>query len=262
MQVYNYKNNPIRFSFDSSTVMVNATEMAKPFGKKPAHFLRGAQTQRFIETFGRIANLQSEEIVVRFNGGNNLGTWMHEKLALKFAAWLSPEFELWVYDVFENHIKGGQVQNSQQPLSRMQILQIAMEAEKELQEARQENQMLQNHNNRLVESNYIMRPKVEYYDKVLKSASTYKTTIIAKELGMTARHLNKILKDNNIQYRVGGTWVLKKEYQNMGLTKTDTFVFEKYDGTWETKNSMVWTERGRRWLHELFKPQESDDVPF
>lgn len=23
---------------------------------------------------------------------------MHEKLALKFAAWLSPEFELWVYD--------------------------------------------------------------------------------------------------------------------------------------------------------------------
>lgn len=26
------------------------------------------------------------------------GTWVHERLALKFAAWLSPKFELWVYD--------------------------------------------------------------------------------------------------------------------------------------------------------------------
>jgi len=26
------------------------------------------------------------------------GTWVHEKIALKFAAWLSPAFELWVYD--------------------------------------------------------------------------------------------------------------------------------------------------------------------
>jgi hypothetical protein len=25
------------------------------------------------------------------------GTWMHRILALKFAAWLSPKFELWVY---------------------------------------------------------------------------------------------------------------------------------------------------------------------
>jgi len=26
------------------------------------------------------------------------GTWIHERLALKFAAWLSPKFELWIYD--------------------------------------------------------------------------------------------------------------------------------------------------------------------
>ncbi|WP_020532586.1 KilA-N domain-containing protein [Flexithrix dorotheae] len=25
-------------------------------------------------------------------GGSNQGTWIHEKLVLKFAAWLSPEF--------------------------------------------------------------------------------------------------------------------------------------------------------------------------
>ena len=26
------------------------------------------------------------------------GTWMDERLALKFAAWLSPKFEIWIYD--------------------------------------------------------------------------------------------------------------------------------------------------------------------
>ena len=35
------------------------------------------------------------------------GTWMDEKLALKFAAWLSPEFELWVYDRIQELITTG-----------------------------------------------------------------------------------------------------------------------------------------------------------
>lgn len=37
------------------------------------------------------------------------GSWMDEKLALKFAAWLSPRFELWVWGLSiirpETHVK-------------------------------------------------------------------------------------------------------------------------------------------------------------
>ena len=36
----------------------------------------------------------------------NGGTWMHRKLALKFAAWLSPEFENWVYDIIDDLMFG------------------------------------------------------------------------------------------------------------------------------------------------------------
>ncbi|MEM9888471.1 MAG: KilA-N domain-containing protein [Bacteroidota bacterium] len=36
------------------------------------------------------------------------GTWMDEKLALKFAAWLSPRFELWVYDRIYELLTTGQ----------------------------------------------------------------------------------------------------------------------------------------------------------
>ena len=54
---------------------------------------------------------QKKEVIRVVKGGDAKeglqGTWMDEKLALKFAAWLSPEFELWVYDrIFELLITG------------------------------------------------------------------------------------------------------------------------------------------------------------
>jgi len=41
------------------------------------------------------------------------GTWMDEKLALKFAAWLSPEFELWVYDRIQELLTTGKTEIKQ-----------------------------------------------------------------------------------------------------------------------------------------------------
>lgn len=84
--------------------MVNATEMAKIFGKLPAGFLRNETTKQFIEACLNYANshnlnVEKEEDIVVFK--QNSGTWMHRVLALKFAAWLSPEFELWVYSTIE-----------------------------------------------------------------------------------------------------------------------------------------------------------------
>ncbi len=86
--------------------MVNATEMAKIFDKLPSGFLRVKQTQKFIATLKkRYANLHNENIVRIIQGGDSQGTWMHEKLTLKFAAWLSPEFELWVFDKIQEILK-------------------------------------------------------------------------------------------------------------------------------------------------------------
>ena len=65
-------------------------------------------------------------------------------------------------------------------------------------------------------------PKVEYCNKVLQSESTYVTNQIAKELGMSARSLNKRLKEFGVQYNQSGTWVLYKRYEGHGYTKTKT----------------------------------------
>jgi anti-repressor protein len=99
-------------------------------------------------------------------------------------------------------------------------------------------------------------PKVEYHDKVLSSESTYNTNLIAKEMGMSAITLNQILKDKGIQYKQGETWILSFKYQNLGYTKTKTHSYTGPNG--ETKTSMltVWTELGRKFIHETLKSGE------
>jgi hypothetical protein len=76
-----------------SDVMINATHMGKAFGKKPVDFLKLEQTKSFINALEvKVKNPTFKTV----KGRHHAGTWMHKKLALKFAGWLNPEFELWV----------------------------------------------------------------------------------------------------------------------------------------------------------------------
>ena len=95
------------------------------------------------------------------------------------------------------------------------------------------------------------KPKVEYYDKVLDTSSEFTTTQIAKELSMTARHLNDVLKLEKVQFKQNNQWLLYKEYQNKGYTKTRTTIYFDSHGEEQSKHSTVWTERGRQFIHDL-----------
>jgi hypothetical protein len=92
LKVYEYNKHSIGFNTEEG-IMINATQMAKPFEKKAAHFLRMEQTQEFIEVLESKLKLRNSTFKI-VKGRHHSGTWMHQKLALKFAAWLSPEFEL------------------------------------------------------------------------------------------------------------------------------------------------------------------------
>ncbi|WP_367270452.1 KilA-N domain-containing protein [uncultured Draconibacterium sp.] len=89
--------------------MVNATEMAKVFGKDLFQFTKSDATKKFISAclkpaFAGLLNLKSEEDLIISR--QKSGTWMHRILALKFAAWLDPEFEVWVWTTIDQIILG------------------------------------------------------------------------------------------------------------------------------------------------------------
>jgi len=94
--------------------------------------------------------------------------------------------------------------------------------------------------------------KAEYTDNVLKSKDTCTITQIAKEFGISARLLNKKLKDLRIQFKLNGQWVLYAKYQNKGYTRTNTYS-ETVNGEARTWHSTVWTEKGRKFIYDLLK---------
>ena len=104
-------------------------------------------------------------------------------------------------------------------------------------------------------------PKAMYSDNVLDSVSCFTTTQVAKELGITAQELNRSLCSLHVQYYQSGQYMLYADYAHMGLAKSRTkyraFMAPAGDGTKRkvgkvvTSTYLVWTEKGRKFIHDL-----------
>ena len=100
-----------------------------------------------------------------------------------------------------------------------------------------------------------LKPRAEYADHVLDSITCITTTQLAKELGMTAQELNRRLCEMRIQYWQSGQYMLYAEYARMGLAKSRTHTHTSSGGTVLTEVYLVWTERGRDFVHQLLNPK-------
>jgi phage antirepressor YoqD-like protein len=240
-KIIKYEFNDAVVSFEKGDgIMVNATEMAKPFGKTCKDWLKTEQSRRMIAAIGERKKIHSSDLV-RVTYGNEGGTWMHEDVALVFAQWLSPDFYVWCNDRIKELLTTGVSTVSDDDAiiaNAISILQKRLEESKARQKALEE---------KVAED----KPKVEYHDQVLTSVSTLTTTQIAKELGMSAIALNRKLHELKVQYKQNGSWVPYAKYQGKGYTESETIKIEGKDGTVATKMVFKWTEAGRKFIHEL-----------
>jgi len=100
-----------------------------------------------------------------------------------------------------------------------------------------------------VERLQIAAPKAQYYELVMQAADAVQISILAKDYGMGAAAFNKLLHGFKIQFKVGGTWVLYKNYADKGYTVTRTYHVN--DNT--TAIHTYWTQRGRFFLYDFLK---------
>lgn len=96
-------------------------------------------------------------------------------------------------------------------------------------------------------------PKVKYYDDVLNSNDLVTTSLIAKDLGMSAETLNRRLRDADIQYKQSNTWLLKSPYYTWNLGKLVTTPYMRSDGTQGSKDLWKWNQRGRLFINALVR---------
>ena len=96
-----------------------------------------------------------------------------------------------------------------------------------------------------------LQPRADYADHVLDSISCFTVTQIGKELGMTGHDLNMLLCSHKIQYVQSGQYLLYADYARQGLAKNRNFEYHSPEGELKTKTYLVWTERGRDFIHRL-----------
>ena len=106
-----------------------------------------------------------------------------------------------------------------------------------------------------------LAPKAEYCDEVLESVSCFTTTQIAKELDMTVHDLTRLLLAKKVMYKQSGQYMLYADFARKGYARNRTHGHYDAEGDHHTRTYLVWTERGRKFIHRIVKTEEIT-IPF
>lgn len=110
-----YEETQIHFLVNplDKNVMVNATEMAKLFGKQIDNFTRLEGTQKFIAALLKSENSKfvpsdvREQLIEKdLIYSTNKATFMNRKLAIYFAFWIDVDFQIWIIDTIDEIVFG------------------------------------------------------------------------------------------------------------------------------------------------------------
>ena len=105
-----------------------------------------------------------------------------------------------------------------------------------------------------------MSPKAKYTDEVLMSESTYTMTQVAKEFGMGASAFSDFLFKKKVIYRQSGMWMMFAKYDDKGYSAVRTKKIDSGHGSVITSSYLVWTEKGRMFLHNKFDGELNVDT--
>ena len=154
-----YQETQIHFALQNDGhVMVNATEMAKLFKRRTKDFIKTDHAKAFIEVAERAPNRARSEQKIIDNRGH-MGVYFNKRLALKFAAWLSPEFEYWVYSTIDEIVFGNYKKH-------WEAHQLQIEAEKEIE---------------VLEAKLVIEPTAEMFKEYLLQKQKIKTAKAIKQ---------------------------------------------------------------------------------
>lgn len=244
-----YHGTQIAFELGND-VMVNLTDVAKAFpNKNLTNIINSLEIKDYCDALSKLQNYSLADLLIVNRGGNNNGTWAHQKVALRVAQKLSPEFAVWVDSKLEELLTTGvaTVSNDDEVIAQaMSVLQRRLEANQ------QRVQMLQGTVEIQEQEIKTLAPKATYTDEVLQSTTTYTLTQVAHDLNMrSVFELTGWLQKKGILYRQSNQWQPTAKVAGKHYFATRTAKYIQSDGTVGSSISTVVTELGRAWLHTM-----------
>lgn len=261
-----YTGNKFTMKMCDGRYMVNATEMARPFEKRPNVWLKSAEAIKVRQGLvddGVSKSLESQVIATRGPYG---ATWLEIHLWVHFAQWLSPAFASWCSKKIVPLIRDGHVSLADEPVTgagfkpsrpsqyddldfgHNSFLPVPENYETALAVIETQKETI--HKQReFIRHN---RHKFEHYEETIETREWFTTTMIANELGTSAIQLNWFLMERNVQKKMDGQWTVNREYRHL----RDYHFYEWYNPKTKYTNKYKidsWTPEGREYIIELWK---------
>lgn len=238
-QIFNFEQNEVRTFLENDVPYFVANDVAKTLGYKNPSKATNDHCKKAIETWGNdsLGRRQKFKIIPESDV---------YRLIIKSNLPSAEKFEAWVMEEVLPQIRKHGMYATDELLNNPDLL---IEVATKLKEER---------TLRLVAEQKVaeMQPKVNYHDIILANKSVTPISFIAKNYGMSAMQMNKLLHDFGIQYRQGKAWLLYAKYQNEGYTHIEMVPVQ---GTDNLKPIMKWTQKGHLFLYNFLK--ERDILP-
>lgn len=260
-KTFSYNGNDVLFD-TKDDVMVNATQLAKIYGKRPNDYLSLPATNQLINAITRKYGISENQLVISKVGSshNGGGTWMHRLIVVDFCQWLDIDLKLWCTEKLDELMRYGMTA-TQPTLEQMidnpdLVIHLATQLKQEREErAKLEAQTEQQQATIKIQTEEIKQaaPKVNYYDNHLQSVNTLTSTQVAKQIGMDAEKLHRKMKEIGILYKQSGQWLLYSPFSTWGIHATRTQTYTRSDGSTGTSVYTVWTTKGVRFIIALYE---------
>lgn len=235
-QIFNFEHNEVRTFLENDVPYFVANDVAKTLGYKNPSKATNDHCKKAIETWGNdsLGRRQKFKIIPESDV---------YRLIIKSNLPSAEKFESWVMEEVLPQIRKHGMYATDELLNNPDLL---IEVATKLKEER---------TLRLVAEQKVaeMQPKVNYHDIILANKSVTPISFIAKNYGMSARQMNKMLHDFGIQYRQGKAWLLYAKYQNEGYTHIEMVPVQ---GTDNLKPIMKWTQKGHLFIYDFLKKHD------
>ena len=145
-------------------------------------------------------------------------------------------------------------------MSRLQILQLALQAEEENERLRAEKEELEADKYGLMidigqrdQEIALLQERTAYLGVIMADSTNVTATQIAQDYGMGAVSFNNLLRGLGIQYKVSEQWILYAPYKDKGYVCSRMIPIHHSDGPDTYKSLTVWTQAGRKFLYDHLK---------
>jgi len=205
----------------------------------PSYWLTNAQTRALIEEIGATGIPVAPVAII--NDGVNNGTYVVKELVYAYAIWISPAFHLKVIRAYDQLVQAPTALNPA-TMSRLQLLQMAMEAEQE--------------RIHLADKVAVLAPKAAALDRIaIETDGAVCLRVAAKLAQVPEKQFISFLSSEKwiFRHHHSRTWQGYSDKEQAGLIELKKTPVLRDDGSEKTVEQVLITPKGQAKVAELIE---------